>query len=1135
MQTAWENRIKVIFDEVARGSNLYHALDLIANQIIAETAALTCKIWVVKRGDICERCPLVTSCTNRQMCMHLAVASGADIEREYPRIPLALLNAGMIARGGVADFSDTRNTGEKLFGLQQDPDSDGRDNYALFPLKGVSGTVGLIGVFSHRPLHDEDLYRLEEIAPAAVASIRVAEMQARCDALARKLEKETTASSGIQQAAAARETELEDAVAQLTHLVAQLQVERESIFRANDDLNRRASEVEEHNRHLRERAELLEEARQHNGHASAETALQIDAKRRRIEEENMQLNGRVAILEAGLGDMNKMRESLMHQINERNNEIERLKTEFVPKQSEIESLREAVAKLEARSKALEEESSKLFEHNVTLEADHAKLTEEKEYIVDSVVELERSLRVAEDERTRQEQARVGLEEKIEQLSDEMERLRVENSRTIGENEQLVVEVERLRVEVEVLQSGGLSLSEDNERLMEMNSELSGTQAEAEARATELSATAETLQEQINSAQTRITELEQDNQELSQACADIGARVVELQQKNVALNESHAQLQLRADELASQSAHFDDAGTEKFKARVTELEQENAGLGQANAQLEDAVARFESLTARLEDSALKLRARAEASERARAELEQRNRVLAEQNRRLRVEGQTQSRFLANMSHELRTPMNAIIGFTSLLLDDRSLEMKDRHRGSLERVSRNAHDLLELINNVLDLSKIEAGRMDVYSEPADAHDLIERALTVVEPMKENRPVKLGMELEDNLPTLKTDRMKLQQILINLLSNAIKFTQEGEVKVRAVRASDRILISVSDTGPGISETDLPKIFEEFRQVGSSARTSRSGTGLGLTITRRLVELLGGEISVTSSLGSGSTFIVTLPVEIEGRVASAADTEAPLTDPDRTALVIDSDPASLYLTKKYLTEAGYSVAATDDAGRGLEIVRLAQPAVVTIDLDLLEGGLALIERVARARNNSADQKRSIIVLSSDPAIERVVIDAGASIFIKKPVERQQLVAVLERSGTGTPPGRVLVVDDDQDALDLVLAMIEDSGYEIQTARNGREALDEIARTRPDAIILDLMLPEMDGFEVVHRLSLNADWRDIPVILITARDLSHEERRALDSDSIRIIQKGSFTRDELLAEISLVTDKAAKDAGASE
>jgi signal transduction histidine kinase/DNA-binding response OmpR family regulator len=1126
MQTAWENRIKVIFDEVARGSNLYHALELIADQIIAETAALTCKIWVVKRGDICERCPLAENCTNRQMCMHLAVASGADLEREYPRIPLAALNAAMIARGGVADFNDPRNTGEKLFGLQHNASQDMRDTYALFPLKGASGTVGLIGVFNNRPLRDDELYKLEEIAPAAVASIRVAEMQARCDALARRLEKETTATSNIQQAAVARETELEDAVAQLTHLVAQLQVERESIFRTNDDLNRRATEAEENNRQLRERTELLEEARQHNGHATSETALQIEAKRRRVEEENMQLNGRVAILEAGISDLNKVRESLMHQLNERNSEIERLKTEVASKQPELESLREAMAKLEARAIALEEESSKLFEHNVTLEADHAKLSEEKEYIVDSVVELERSLGVAEDERTRQELARVGLEEKIEQLADEMERLRVENSRTIGENEQLVVEVERLRVEVEVLQSGGLSLSEDNERLVELNSELSGTQAEAEARASELEAGAEALKEQIDTAQTRIAELEQDNRELSQACADIGARVVELQQKNVSLNELQEQLQSRANEIEAQSERL---------GRATELEQENAALGQANAQLEDAVARFEALTARLEDSALKLRARAEASERARAELEQRNRVLAEQNRRLRVEGQTQSRFLANMSHELRTPMNAIIGFTSLLLDDRSLEMKDRHRSNLERVSRNAHDLLELINNVLDLSKIEAGRMDVYSEPADVHDLIERAITVVEPMKENRPIKLGMELEDNLPTLKTDRMKLQQILINLLSNAIKFTQEGEVKVRAARASDRILISVSDTGPGISETDLPKIFEEFRQVGSSARASRSGTGLGLTITRRLVELLGGEISVTSSLGSGSTFIVTLPVEIEGRAASTADTEAPLTDPDRTALVIDIDPASLYLTKKYLTEAGYSVAATDDAGRGLEIVRLAQPAVVTVDLDLLEGGYGLIERIARAGNKNSDHKRSIIVLSSDAAVERSAIDAGASIFIRKPIERQQLFSVLERTGTSTPPGRVLVVDDDEDALDLVVAMIEDSGYEIQTARNGREALDEIARALPNAIILDLMLPEMDGFEVVHRLSLNAEWREIPIILITARDLSHEERRALDSGTIRIIQKGSFTRDELLAEISLVTDTSSKDAPASE
>jgi signal transduction histidine kinase/DNA-binding response OmpR family regulator len=600
-----------------------------------------------------------------------------------------------------------------------------------------------------------------------------------------------------------------------------------------------------------------------------------------------------------------------------------------------------------------------------------------------------------------------------------------------------------------------------------------------------------------------------NKELAETRAQAEGRVAASEVQNTALREAACRLEAELGAASSRSA---------------ELEREKSSVEEANRQLEEALTQFESVSARLEDTALKLRTRADASERARADLEQRNRVMIEENRRLVLDAQSRARFLADMSHELRTPMNAIIGFTSLLVDDRSLRLNDRHRRSLERVSRNARDLLELINNVLDLSKIEAGRMDVYAEPADARDLIERALGVVESLKEGRPIQLVSRVESGLPAMRTDRTKLQQILINLLSNAIKFTQEGEVRVEAERAAgDQIRITISDTGVGIADSDLARIFEEFRQVGGSGRGARTGTGLGLAITRRLVEMLGGRIDVSSRPGEGSAFAVTLPIEIEGHAAPADEIEAPVADPDKTALVIDGDHASLYLTKKYLSEAGYSVAATDDPARGAEIARLARPAIITVDLDSVEDAVRTVERL------TGEEKRgAIIALSKHAESEQTSLDAGADIFLRKPLERAALIAVLERAGSASP-GRVLVVDDDPDALDLVLAMIGDRGYEIQTATNGREALDEIALAKPDAIILDLMLPEMDGFEVVHRLSLNPDWRSIPVILLTARDLSHEERRALDIGTARIIQKGNFSRDELLAELGTVIGATAE------
>jgi signal transduction histidine kinase/CheY-like chemotaxis protein len=1055
MQATAENRIREIFDEVARGSKLERVLGLIADQVAADLGTPTCKIWVVKRGDICERCPLASICTNRQMCLHLAAASGAAIDREYSRIPLSTLNASLIARGGASDFSDQTGAGERLFGLQRGAPGNSRDAYALYPLRGATGTVGLIGVFNHRPIEQEEMQALARIAPAAVAAIRVAELQARCDTLRLHLEKETAQVQSLEESARERQTELEDAVAQLTHQVAQLQVEREPLLRDNAEARHRIGELEEEASRAGEREQSLVAMQQENNHAYSEMAAQFETERDRLETEIDALKQRLASFEQTVSDLNTLREALVSEVAERSREVEHLRAELEAERADNQAARESLTVLEHRNTLLEETNAGLREHNSS--------------ISETVEEVQRSLRIAEDARARLEQSRVSVEERIEEAEEELYHLRLDNSRVAGENEQLVVEVERLRGEKE-------SLAHQFEQLREEKDQLDREMDEARNQSEQL--------------QTEIARLNEAGIHMSHARTASEARVSTLE------------------------------------PRVSTLEQENAALADANAQLEGAVRQFESLSGRLEESAARLRDRAEAAEHARAELEQRTRTMTEQNRRLNTEGQAKARFLANMSHELRTPMNAIIGFTSLLSEDRTLQLSDRHRRSLDRVSRNARDLLELINNVLDFSKIEAGRMDVYSEPADVRDLVERALGVVEPLKDGRPIKLRVEIEDDLPTMRTDRTKLQQVLINLLSNAIKFTQEGEVKVTASRATqDTVRISVSDTGSGISEADLPKIFEEFRQVGAHNRGSRPGTGLGLAIARRMVDLLGGEITVSSKVGEGSIFSVLLPIEIEGRAAEIEESHAPDADPARTALVIDGDPASLYLMKKYLSEAGYSVAATDDPQRGVEIARLAKPSLITIDMDLPEGGFNLIKQIS-----NGEKFGTVVALSTDAAAREQATAAGADLFLPKPIERAELIAAIERVTTPAS-ARVLVVDDDADALDLVVAMIEANGYEISTATDGREALDEIARARPDAIVLDLMLPEMDGFEVVHRLSLNPEWRDIPVILLTARDLSHEERRALDIGTARIIQKGNFSRDELLGEIAQLVGAKEKNA----
>src|ERR1041384_936763 len=1023
MPTASESGISHILGEIGRGASLDSALGLIADQLAADIGAPTCKIWVVKRGDICESCPLASSCTNRQMCMHLVAASGAAIGREYPRVPLSVFTAPLITRGGTADFTDSNGVGNTLFGIQHNASRQESDAFALYPLRGSSGTVGLIGVFNRRRFSGDELRVIEEMAPAAVAAIRVAELQSRYSALRDRFGKDA---GGAPSSRLSRENELEDAVAQLTRQGAQLQGERGSLLKI-------VSHLEDNNREISARSENL--TWEFRDRATDRTELGL----LRLEEENAQLTSRLAAGAANTSDLEIERARLLDEASERSPQLEHMKAHLA---------------------ALQERNSALEVTNVMLRGESASAA-------DSARDLEHSLRMAEDRRAKLEKANLTLEERVPALIGELEQLRIESNRTSGENEQLVSEIERLNIEIARLQGGGTRISEDNARLLVLNAELSQAQARAENRLSEL--------------QQQHDEL---NRQLEESRAIVAARLAELEQQNAVHTQTRTQL---------------EGEITRLTARAGELEKENSNLAEMNAQLQHAVTQFESLSARLEDTALKLRSRAEASEASRAELEGRIRVLTEQNRRLSLEGQTKARFLANMSHELRTPMNAIIGFTSLMLDDRSLQLNDRHRRSLERVSRNARDLLELINNVLDLSKLEAGRMDVYSEPADAADLIERALAVVESLKEAP-------------------------LINLLSNAIKFTEQGEVKVTAERAADRVRIAVSDTGVGIADSDIPKIFEEFRQAGTTGRGSKTGTGLGLAITRRLVELLGGELDVSSHEGRGSIFTVTLPLQIEGHIAPTPEAEAPLNDPDRTALVIDGDPASLYLTKKYLTDAGYSVAATDDVARGEEIASKAKPALVTIDLDSFGDDTNLIERIAAANNEC-----KIIAFSVEAVAEQRALQAGAGAFLRKPVERASLIGALERVRASSLT-RVLIVDDDPDALDLAVAMLGDSGYEIVTATNGREALDAIDANKPDAIILDLMLPEMDGFEVVHRMSLNPEWRAIPVILLTARDLSHEERRALDIGTARIIQKGNFSRDELLAEVGRAV--GAKESG---
>jgi signal transduction histidine kinase/DNA-binding response OmpR family regulator len=935
----------------------------------------------------------------------------------------------MISQGGVSDFSDPTGAGDKLFGLQHGANDGGRDCFALSPLRGPSGILGLIGVFNHRQMDQSELLTLTRFVPSAVAAIRIAELQSRYDLLRAQVDKQAADSEADLARAVERESELRDEMSRVQEQSASLQSEltrllseREAVVLESVEAIRRAELLEEEVQSLRERADELMSLQHESGRAYSEWAAQIEAERNTLEEKNAGLNERIKTLEETISELKTSREETTRMITERNLAIEGLRTELEIKQAELYDSRESV--------------NRLREEIANLEESHATLRGQNSAVTEGLDDLERSLRIAEDARARSEQIRVGLAAKVADLTVDIEKLRVENGRIVDENDQLVVEADRVKRELSGLRTHCERLGEDNAVLKASASQIGLSQTETES-------------------------------------------------------------------------------------RVKELERENAALVQTTAEIEEASKRFEGVTTRLEETTHRLRNRVEASERGRLEVEQRNRTLIEQNRRLQIESRTNARFLANMSHELRTPMNAIIGFTSILLEDTGLQLSDRHRRNLERVSRNGKELLQLINNVLDLSKLDSGRMEVFSEAAEIRDIIERAVIVVEPLKHGKPLDVKIEVPEGLPTLRTDRTKLQQILINLLSNALKFTPKGEIRVSATGLDrDRIRISVSDTGVGIAEQDIPKVFEEFRQLRSPG--SAGGSGLGLTITLRMVELLGGEISVTSRLGEGSAFSVVIPTSIEGRSSSSVDEVLWPGDRTRSALVYDPNPATSYLIKKYLVETGYSVTATDDAARAIELVRNNAPAIVAVNAENPEGSYDLIgtlSRDAMVMTPARPECGILIAITSGDDGDRRALDAGATVALHRPFERADLQEAIERAKARNKK-RMLLVDDDQDALDLVREALDGDGFEIRTAMDGRKVMEVLENWNPDIVLLDLMLPELDGFEVVHRMALNPKWKSIPVVLMTARDLTHEERRALGTNRLRMIQKGDFSRDELVAEV---------------
>jgi adenylate cyclase len=496
--------------------------------------------------------------------------------------------------------------------------------------------------------------------------------------------------------------------------------------------------------------------------------------------------------------------------------------------------------------------------------------------------------------------------------------------------------------------------------------------------------------------------------------------------------------------------------------------------------------------------------------------------------------TKSAFLANMSHELRTPLNAIIGVTEMLQEDARDLKRDDEIEPLNRVAGAARHLLALINDILDLSKIEAGRMELNLETFSVVPLIDEVVKTFETLAAKNSNRIVVDCDPAMKSIHADQMRVRQALLNLVSNANKFTDRGTVTIRAgrreIESRDWVEIAVADTGIGMTPTQMEKLFEEFSQADSSTTRKYGGTGLGLAISQRFCRMMGGDISVQSEPGRGSTFTIHLPANLVGIDSATAAPEttprmrAATTSHDAPLIVVaDDDPTGREVVARFLEREGFSVALADGGQEALRLVRKLHPAAVTLDVIMpdLDGWTVL----AAIKGDPT--------LADIPVILLTIVDEknrgyslGAADYLVKPVDREKLTQILRRI-FGSVRGRVLLVDDDDIVRRQMRLQLQHGGWTISEAANGRIALARIAEAQPDAIILDLIMPEMDGFEFLEELRSRAEWRDIPVVVVTSKDLTAEDRARLNGGVERIIQKTE--RDQTLFEVRDVLTKLLK------
>jgi len=504
-----------------------------------------------------------------------------------------------------------------------------------------------------------------------------------------------------------------------------------------------------------------------------------------------------------------------------------------------------------------------------------------------------------------------------------------------------------------------------------------------------------------------------------------------------------------------------------------------------------------------------------------QLAQANARLIEANVRLAEASKLKSQFLATMSHELRTPLNSIIGYTELVLDGTYGTLTELQADRLEKVVRNGRNLLSLINDILDLSKIEAGRLELAIGPVNVVEMIDGVLSGIEVAAHAKNLTLVHDYT-GLPNVMADPVRVRQILLNLVSNAVKFTHEGSITVRgrANAANGMVQISVIDSGIGIAEDDLLYIFDEFRQVDSSTTRRYEGTGLGLAITKRLVELHGGAIWVESTPGYGSTFNFTLPIAEESPDLVATDSAAFDSGVDQNAplvLVIDDSPEAAGLIRDTLSSSGYQVLMAHSGLKGVELAQRTRPDVIT--LDIMMPGMNGWEVLEALKSDPATALIPVIIVSVVES-QPLSLNVFAEGHLTKPVDRARLLKTIQsllREPPVRPAGPILVVDDSFQDREIITAVLEREQFTVEAVEGGQQAIDWLQEHTAALVLLDLMMPDLSGFDVLHYIREQSLQPNVPVIVISAKDLTPQEQTYLHSRLAEIVQKRGLRPQELI------------------